>query len=139
MTTPERSVEEIVEEFEKHYFTEEGKIVFGGFNGIEIKDWLTQTIQAERQKREGVVEANADWNKVTKSEIRTKAEEATSEMLRSLKEDDLDQSNKDEWYGYIRGVRDMVYSLNCQEKGKSKTQSDLEEALQALTQPNNPK
>lgn len=50
--TPERSVEEIVEELRKNYpraFYQYSE------NGVKLDDWLTQTLQTERQKREEVV------------------------------------------------------------------------------------
>lgn len=65
---------------------------------------------------------------VDKQTIRDKAENATGEMLRSLKEGKLEKDEALEWYGYIRGVRDMVYDLNCQKNGESKTHDDLQEA-----------
>ena len=52
MTTPERSVEEILEKF-KALPVDVHK------NDIEV-DWLTQTLKAERQKREEMVEAERE-------------------------------------------------------------------------------
>ena len=46
MTTPERSVDEIVDEFEE----------IGEPTEAQIR-WLTKTLQTERQKRDAVVEA----------------------------------------------------------------------------------
>ena len=74
MTTPEKSVEEIVEEFgnhighmdkmvEPHYIMCQKEKHEGEMCGCEVahmlteqKDWLTQTLQAERQKGEEMVE-----------------------------------------------------------------------------------
>jgi len=56
MTKPERSVEEIVEEFQEKFPAT--KMTTGTAfvaNGDKVIDWLTQTLQAERQKREEVV------------------------------------------------------------------------------------
>ena len=53
MKTPERSIEEIVEEyFELNLWRGRGKDF--------TENWLTQTLQAERQKREEVVEAERE-------------------------------------------------------------------------------
>ena len=65
MTTPERSVEEIVEEFRDKFGIAEGDFCCDlyecdGMHYSEdergVTDWLTQTLQAERQKREEMVE-----------------------------------------------------------------------------------
>ena len=58
-----------------------------------------------------------------------KAEEATGQMLKSLREDNLSRDEAHEWYGYIRGVRDLIYTLNLQKHGESKTNDDLQIAL----------
>lgn len=67
MSTPERSVEEILEEFNDLHVVsiaiQSG--MMAGKNTEEdclnayqrIEDWLTQTLQAERQKRDEMVEA----------------------------------------------------------------------------------
>ena len=69
MTTPERSVEEIVEEFRDKFGIAEGDFCCDlyecdGMHYSEdergVTDWLTQTLQAERQKREEVVEAERE-------------------------------------------------------------------------------
>ena len=63
MTTPERSVEEIVEEGKKlveKYIDDVGRLLQGQPSQVknaEFTKWLTQTLQAERQKREEGVEA----------------------------------------------------------------------------------
>ena len=53
MTTPERSIEEWEKEFDKYVYQE------GTFKAWatpeKVKELLTQTLQAERQKREGAV------------------------------------------------------------------------------------
>jgi len=64
-----------------------------------------------------------------KDVVRRKAEEATGEMLRSFREDNLDRDEAYEWYGYIRGLRDLTYTLNLQKNGESKTNDDLQLAL----------
>lgn len=61
--------------------------------------------------------------------VREKAEEATRQMLKSLREDNLSRDEANEWYGYIRGVRDLIYALNLQKHGESKTHDDLQTAL----------
>jgi len=53
MTTPEKSVEEIVEEFQK-------KFRLNPDIANLVDDWLTKTLQTERKKREEVVH---EWNK----------------------------------------------------------------------------
>lgn len=63
MTTPERSVEEIVEEFAVRYektFDDHGEQyeMYNPKAAIkDLQDWLTQTLKAERQKREEVADA----------------------------------------------------------------------------------
>lgn len=49
-------------------------------------------------------------------EIIKKLQTASDEMLRSLKEDTLEQSEKRESFGYIRGVRDCAYDIGVLEK-----------------------
>lgn len=57
MKTPERSVSEIVEEFEKKWKDDEFYSKLHEYEDINaITDWLTQTLKAERQKREELVE-----------------------------------------------------------------------------------
>ena len=64
MTTPERSVEEIVEEFwiECHgrSVREDGWIGMDGFAVEKAQNWLTQTLQAERQRCDEMVEAERE-------------------------------------------------------------------------------
>ena len=64
--------------------------------------------------------------------IRNETGKATTEMLRSLKNDDLSMKEKDEWYGYIRAMRDIVYMLNCQKNGECQAQNDLQKAYELL-------
>lgn len=65
MKTPEKSVEEIVEEFEKEFSSELGHEC-GYATTVqprdieEYKDWLRQTLQTERQKREEAVVAERE-------------------------------------------------------------------------------
>ena len=64
MTNPEKSVEEIVEEFDQMLIVHQSNarvIELLDKPNVQIKlpevrEWLTQTLQAERQKREEVVE-----------------------------------------------------------------------------------
>ena len=58
MTNPERSVEEIVEEVANKYFLIGYPVT--GFQKTDFKIELTQTIQAERQKRDEMVEAERE-------------------------------------------------------------------------------
>jgi hypothetical protein len=67
-----------------------------------------------------------------KNLIRTEAEKATSEMLQCLRENNLDGEEASECYGYIRGVRDLIYALNLQKNGESNTHDDLLKALVCL-------
>ena len=59
MTNKERSVEEIVEEFKKEFVRDNGELVEPSFKDSGDASpaifWLTQTLQAERQKREEMV------------------------------------------------------------------------------------
>lgn len=57
-----------------------------------------------------------------------KIEVGAIEMLRSLKEDDLEESEKKEWYGYIRGTRDCLHTLGVLRQ--TKVQEILLEALE---------
>lgn len=68
---------------------------------------------------------------INEEKIITEYQNASEEMLRSLKEDKLEKQEKDEWYGYIRGVRDCAYSAGI--LGKTTIQEDLEEALKLTT------
>ena len=57
MTTPEKSVEEIVEEFQK-------KFRLNPDIANLVDDWLTKTLQTERQKRDEVrKDIIHHWNK----------------------------------------------------------------------------
>jgi DNA-binding NtrC family response regulator len=60
-----------------------------------------------------------------------KFEESATEMLRSLKEDALEEWERYEWFGYIRGVRDCAY--DCGVLSKTTIQEKLEEALKIIT------
>lgn len=59
MTTPERSIEEIVEEFNST-FPGCDQCQYGNGQGDWIEHWLTQTLQAERQRCEEMVEAERE-------------------------------------------------------------------------------
>ena len=66
--TPEKSVEEIVEEFYKEFsYIQAVKNEKSGNAYKKIADWLTQTLQAERQKQGDAIAA---------TEIRVREEEA---------------------------------------------------------------
>jgi len=54
-------------------------------------------------------------------------QKSSDEMLRSLKEDKLEKSERDEWYGYMRGVRDCAFEAGI--LSKTTIQKNLEEAL----------
>lgn len=58
-------------------------------------------------------------------------QEASDEMLRSLKNDNLDLPERYEWFGYIRGVRDCAYDAGI--LSKTTIQEQLEEAIILLT------
>lgn len=60
-----------------------------------------------------------------------KYQEASDEMLRSLKNDDLELPEKYELFGYIRGVRDCAYDAGI--LTKTAIQEQLEEASILLT------
>ena len=57
MTTPEKSAEEMVEEFiDKCTDPETGELHIGKYDHEFLEKLLTQTLQAERQKRDELVE-----------------------------------------------------------------------------------
>lgn len=60
-----------------------------------------------------------------------KYQEASDEILRSLKNDDLELPERYEWFGYIRGVRDCAYDAGI--LSKTTIQEQLEEARILLT------
>ena len=62
--------------------------------------------------------------------IRQKFQDASDHMLNSLKNDDLEQSEREEWYGYIRGVRDCAN--DCGLLNETTIQENLEEALELM-------
>ena len=57
MTNPERSVDEIVEEFQMKYLD---VWATGVEPTLHVTDWLTQTLQTERKKRDEMVEAERE-------------------------------------------------------------------------------
>lgn len=59
MTTPERGIEEIVEEFNST-FPGCDQCQYGNGQGDWIEHWLTQTLQAERQRCEEMVKAERE-------------------------------------------------------------------------------
>lgn len=52
------------------------------------------------------------------------------EMIRSLREDELTNEDKIEWYGYIRGLRDCAHDIGVLEE--TSIQSILMEALEII-------
>ena len=59
-----------------------------------------------------------------------KLQSASSQMLKSLKNDNLTREEKYEWYGYIRSLRDCAYDAGI--LSKTKIQENLEEALKII-------
>ena len=76
---------------------------------------------------------NIFFDEKTRKIIRKETGKATSEMLASMKNNDLTRDEMNEWYGYIRAMRDVVYMFNCQENGQYQASNDLEEAYKLLT------
>ena len=116
MTAPEKSVEEIVDEFRQTFraTNDDDSRELSLLYRKEITDWLTQTLEAERQKREEAVEAAVEkgrWQGVMAS-MNTLAAH-TDQIWQST-------IQKDSIYKYIDDV-----------------QAEAEQKLQALTQPNN--
>lgn len=64
-----------------------------------------------------------------KQELKTKLEDATQEMLDSMKNNSLTHGETLEWYGYIRGTRDAAYSAGVYTE---KMQENLLEALEIV-------
>ena len=60
-------------------------------------------------------------------EITEEIKSASAEMLRSLNKDELVPSEKAEWYGYLRALRDIAYFMGVSEQ--TKTQVNLQKAL----------
>lgn len=123
-----KSDEEVVKDFHTNFIYNEIDCEF--FSNVTVREVDSWIIKALSQARK-------DTEERVREEIRGVAEVATDGMLQSLKTDRLDGDERYEWYGYIRGVRDMVYTLNCQQNGKSKTNDDLQEALKLLPINNN--
>ena len=62
MTTPERSVEEIVEEYcTLHCHTVQGVPIHSTQTAVGEIDWLRETLQAERQKRYEALEEAGNY------------------------------------------------------------------------------
>ncbi len=61
-----------------------------------------------------------------------KYQASSDEILRSLKENKIlpSKSEKDEWFGYLRGVRDCAYDAGI--LSKTTIQENLEEALKTI-------
>ena len=112
MTNPEKSVEEIVEEFDQMLIVHQSNarvIELLDKPNVQIKlpevrEWLPQTLQAERQKREEVVE---EAKRVATIEAWNDAIELS---------DKLEEGNTkfDEWRafkGFRNGLRDRIREL----------------------------
>lgn len=67
--------------------------------------------------------------------IKSVVEEASSCMLDSMKNDDLDIGELYEWYGYIRAVRDIAHSLRV--PLESVVYDNSEESLRILQESKN--
>ena len=63
-------------------------------------------------------------------EIIEKMQQCSDEMLRAFKEDKLEKSEKDEFFGYARGVRDCAYDIGV--LSKTTIQENLEEILKIM-------
>ena len=63
----------------------------------------------------------------TYTEITDELKSASAEMLRSLENDELTESEKAEWYGYLRALRDVAYFMGVSEQ--TDTQLNLDKAL----------
>lgn len=59
-----------------------------------------------------------------------KFQSASDEMMWSLKFADLDKLEKNEWYGYIRAVRDCAYDAGILQE--TTIQQNLEDATKLL-------
>lgn len=92
MKTPERSIDEIVEEFGRFTIMDGNEIKLYG-NALKAEDWLTQTLQAERQRREEMVEAERErilsdilkWSK-TATVMETTGNEGAKRATKKLRE-----------------------------------------------------
>ena len=120
MTTPERSVEEI-REFVREQIRlinyKGGGVPGGDWAADEITEYITQTIQAERQKRDEMVE-----------ESRVSLLFLAEKVLKEINDTyaiDIKHANKKQWLEPAEFERIFLHRFN-------------EAGLQALTQPNNP-
>ena len=77
----------------------------------------------------------------TFNEIANELKIASAEMIRSLENDELVDTEKVEWYGYLRAIRDIAHFMGVSEQ--TKAQDNLYKALQYVmpetpfTQPSN--
>lgn len=77
----------------------------------------------------------------TPDEITEELKAASAEMIRSLENDELVDTEKVEWYGYLRAIRDIALFMGVSEQ--TKAQENLYKALQYVmpetpfTQPSN--
>ena len=69
-------------------------------------------------------------------EITEELKSASTEMLKSLESDELVDSEKAEWYGYLRALRDISYFMGVSEQ--TGTQEKLLTALKYVM-PETPK
>lgn len=62
--------------------------------------------------------------------LKAEFQKASDEMLISLKNDNLTNDEKKEWFGYMRGVRDCAYSAGI--LSETTIQENLIEALNII-------
>ena len=60
-------------------------------------------------------------------EITEEIKSASNEMLRSLEKDELTDSERVEWYGYLRALRDIAYFMGV--SNQTDAQLNLKKAL----------
>lgn len=63
-------------------------------------------------------------------EITEEIKSASDEMLSSLQNDVLADSEKAEWYGYIRALRDIAYFMGVSKQ--TKAQENLAKAIEIV-------
>ena len=100
MTTPERSVEEIVEEFRRLLYPQNSTDML-----VKLDDWLTQTLQTERQKRDEVVEAERErWIKA----VGEKIDLPTSKLLQNAFQEGVDYTKEQ----YDNAIKNLTQTNN---------------------------
>ena len=63
-------------------------------------------------------------------EITEEIKSASNEMLRSLEKDELTDSERVEWYGYLRALRDIAYFMGV--SNQTDAQLNLTKALKYI-------